>query len=154
MLSDPTFYVLVAFCIFFAFAGKPLLKAITSQLDSSISKIGYDIDLAIQQRDQAQQFLNDTKLRYHHALKLSQETLQQAQELSQAWRQESHDKIKMIVEKKSMMAEQRIELIQNMALDQIKSQLADLVIQDLQSLISNQNKTIQALPILKAMKNS
>jgi F-type H+-transporting ATPase subunit b len=154
MFSDPTFYVLVAFLIFFAFAGKPLFKAITSQLDSSISKIGYDIDLATQQKDQAQQFLNDTKLRYHNALKLSQDTLLQAHELSQAWRKESDEKIKQIVEKKSVMADQRIQLIKKVAIDQIKSQLADLTLKDLQSMIAKQNKSSNYSPIIKAIKDA
>jgi F-type H+-transporting ATPase subunit b len=154
MLSDPTFYVLIAFLIFFAFAGKPLFKALASSLDSSISKIEYDIDHATQQKDQAQQFLNDTKLRYHQAINLSQDTLQQAQELAQAWRQESKEKITEIVEKKTMIANQRVELIKKMAMDQIRFQLADLVIQDLKSMISEQSKSTNLQPVLKAFQNT
>ncbi|MBN9565810.1 MAG: hypothetical protein J0G29_06955 [Alphaproteobacteria bacterium] len=154
MFADPTFYVLVAFLIFFAFAGKPIFKALTFNLDVGISKIESEIDHATLQKDQAQQFLNDTKLRYHQAIKLSQDTVQQAQELTQAWRQESKEKITALVEKKTLLAEQRIELIKKLAVDQIKSQLADLVTQDLQSTIFEQNKSTNLQPVLKVIQNT
>ena len=128
MLSDPTFYVLIAFTLFFVCAGKPLYKAVTGALDGQIKKIETDIDHATRAREEAQLFLNETKLKLHQATKVSQDILAQAKEIIASLELQADQNLKEMLIKRRQLADNRMTLLITQAQQEIRSVLADEII--------------------------
>lgn len=152
MFEDPSFYVLVSFILFFLFAGRPILRFIKGGLDSEIHNIKQDIEDATSQRDEAQVFLNDAKLKYHQAIKAAQDMVTQAKELDLVLKKECQERIKIIVDKKISMAEQKIGLLQNESFKYIQERLSVLVIDQLRQKILNEKTSFHVQEALEVLK--
>ena len=138
MLSDPTFYVLVAFVLFFLGAGKPLYKALTQALDGQINKIETDLEQATRLREEAQSFLNETKIKLHKASKLAEEMMHQARDVTESLETEAEMHLKSLLEKKRQLAENRIQLLLTQAEIEIRSTLAEAVMDKVQKSLAGE----------------
>ena len=133
MLSDPTFYVLIAFVLFFLGAGKPLYKALTGALDAQINKIETDLEQATRLREEAQTLLNETKLKSHKATKFSEEIINQAREMTESLQEKAQAHLKSTIQKKKQLAENRIQVLFSQAEKEVRSALADAVLERVQT---------------------
>ena len=142
MLSDPTFYVLIAFVLFFMGAGKPLYKAITGALDGQIQKIETDLDEATCGREEAQVFLNETKLKLHQATKISQEILAQARELVESMENQAQVALKETLVKRRQLANNRVNILVAQAEQELRGLLADEVLASVKTSLKRQKPDI------------
>ncbi len=153
MLNDPTFYVLVAFVLFFTGAGKPLYKAITGALDSQIQKIEMDLGAATREREEAQVFLNETKLKLHQANKISQEILLKARDLVESMENQAKIALKETIMKRKQMANNRLDLLVAQAEQEIRELLADEVLTHVKTSLRRQKQDValdQSIAIISA----
>ncbi|MGB0748930.1 MAG: F0F1 ATP synthase subunit B, partial [Magnetospiraceae bacterium] len=76
--EDPTFWVALAFLIFFALAGKKMFGIATAGLDARAETIRTQIEEAQTLRDEAQQLLADNKRRHREAVEEAKEIVAKA----------------------------------------------------------------------------
>jgi F-type H+-transporting ATPase subunit b len=132
MLSDPTFYVLLAFILFFLGAGKPLYKALTGALDTQINKIETDLTQATTLREEAQILLNETKLKSHKATKVSEDIIAQARDITESLQAQAQAHLKSTILKKKQLAENRIQILFSQSEKEVRTALADAVLASVQ----------------------
>ena len=98
MLSDPQFWVLVAFIIFIGLIFKPVKKNLTSNLDIKINEIKDSLNQAEKIKNDAQQTLSEIKKRQNDVkqeiIVIQQEAKEKITTIEQTANQKLNEKIK------------------------------------------------------------
>ena len=109
MLSDPQFWVAVAFVIFIIAIFNPVKKILNSSLDSKIKEIKNSIEEAENLKDETQITLSNIKKRQNEVELEIKEINEKAKEMIQILVSSSKIKFNKLSEKKEILAQAKIE---------------------------------------------
>ena len=109
MLSDPQFWVAIAFIIFVIAIFNPVRKMLSSNLDNKINEIKESIEEAENLKDETQITLSNIKKRQNEVEIEIKEINKNAKEKIKQLESESRLKLKQLSEKKELLAKVKIE---------------------------------------------
>lgn len=109
MLSDPQFWVAVAFVIFIAAIFNPVRKMLSSSLDSKINEIKENIEEAEKLRNDSQVTLSEIKKRQNEVKLEIKEIHTNSKEKIKILETQAQIKLSEQISKKEMLAKEKIE---------------------------------------------
>jgi F-type H+-transporting ATPase subunit b len=128
MLNDPTFWVLIAFLIFFALVGRKLFAAATSGLDARAQRIKQEIDEAQRLREEAQALLAGYQRRQREALKDAEAIVAHAREEAKIVRKEAATALETALKRREEAALEKIAQAEVAAVTQVRDLTVDLAL--------------------------
>ncbi|MCR9257016.1 MAG: F0F1 ATP synthase subunit B [Alphaproteobacteria bacterium] len=128
MFSDPTFWVLVAFVIFFVLVAKKGSAFITEGLDKRSAGIKAKLDEAESLREEAQAMLASYKRKQKDALKEAEEILNHAREQSKINQEQAAKDLDAQLTRREQQIADRIGQAEAQALADVRGKAADIAI--------------------------
>ena len=152
MFSDPQFWVAVSFILFIAAIFNPVRKTLTSSLDSQIKDIKNKIDEVENLKNEAQKALDELKERESKVEKeiqnLNLETEKRIAELKDI----SKTKLTDQIEKRKILAENKIEQLVRDTNNSIKNYISSVAIEATRNvLLQNLSKDKKSALIEKSI---
>tara|TARA_B100000214_G_scaffold127711_1_gene90823 strand:- start:2047 stop:2532 length:486 start_codon:yes stop_codon:yes gene_type:complete len=129
MFSDPQFWVAVSFILFIAAIFNPVRKMLVSSLDAQISEIKTKIEEAENLKNEAQKTLSELKKREAEVEKEIEKFKTDAENKISELKNLSSKKLSDQIEKKKILADNRIEQLLRDTNQNIKSYIADIAIE-------------------------
>ena len=129
MFSDPQFWVAVSFILFIAAIFNPVRKMLVSSLDAQISEIKTKIEEAENLKNEAQNTLSELKKREAEVEKEIEKFKTDAENKISELKNLSSIKLSDQIEKKKILADNRIEQLLRDTNQNIKSYIADIAIE-------------------------
>ena len=141
MFSDPQFWVAVSFILFIAAIFNPVRKILTSSLDAQIKDIKNKIDEVENLRNEAQKALDELKERETKVEKEIQNLNLESEKKITALKNISTSKLTDQIEKRKILAENKIEQLVRDTNNSIKNYISSIAIEATKNiLIQNLNK--------------
>ncbi|MDA9749158.1 hypothetical protein N9U75_03295 [Pelagibacteraceae bacterium] len=144
MFSDPQFWVAVSFILFIAAIFNPVRKILTSSLDAQIKDIKNKIDEVENLKNEAQKALNELKERETKVEKEIQNLNLESEKRIAELKDISTSKLTDQIEKRKILAENKIEQILRDTKLSIKNYISNVTIEVttniIQKNLSNQKK--------------
>ena len=141
MFSDPQFWVAVSFILFIAAIFNPVLKILTSSLDAQIKDIKNKIDEVENLRNEAQKALDELKERDTKVEKEIQNLNLESEKRIAELKNISTSKLTDQIEKRKILAENKIEQLVRDTNNSIKNYISSVAIEATKNiLIQNLNK--------------
>lgn len=129
MFQDPTFWVGVAFVLFFAvlvyYKVPPL---IARQLDARAEKIRAELDEAKRLREEAQLLFADYQRRQHEAMQTAEEIVAKAKEDAEILRLQSVKELEITLARRQELAENKIRQAEEKAIAEVQGVAVDVAI--------------------------
>ena len=129
MFSDPQFWVAVSFILFIAAIFNPVRKMLVSSLDAQISEIKTKIEQAENLKNEAQKTLSELKKKEAEVEKEIEKFKTDAENKISELKNLSSKKLSDQIEKKKILADNRIEQLLRDTNQNIKSYIADIAIE-------------------------
>ena len=129
MFSDPQFWVAVSFISFIAAIFNPVRKMLVSSLDAQISEIKTKIEEAENLKNEAQKTLSELKKREAEVEKEIEKFKTDAENKISELKNLSSKKLSDQIEKKKILADNRIEQLLRDTNQNIKSYITDIAIE-------------------------
>ena len=129
MFSDPQFWVAVSFILFIVAIFNPVRKMLVSSLDAQISEIKTKIEEAENLKNEAQKTLSELKKREAEVEKEIEKFKTDAENKISELKNLSSKKLSDQIEKKKILADNRIEQLLRDTNQNIKSYIADIAIE-------------------------
>ena len=129
MFSDPQFWVAVSFILFIAAIFNPVRKMLVSSLDAQISEIKTKIEEAENLKNEAKKTLSELKKREAEVEKEIKKFKTDAENKISELKNLSSKKLSDQIEKKKILADNRIEQLLRDTNQNIKSYIADIAIE-------------------------
>ena len=129
MFSDPQFWVAVSFILFIAAIFNPVRKMLVSSLDAQISEIKTKIEEAENLKNEAQNTLSELKKREAEVEKEIEKFKTDAENKISELKNLSSKKLSDQIDKKKILAENRIEQLLRDTNQNIKSYITDIAIE-------------------------
>jgi F-type H+-transporting ATPase subunit b len=108
ILHSPEVWVAIAFVIFIALAGKPIVRGIGKMLDDRAAKIRMDLSEAEKLRDEAEKLLAEYQRRQREALKEAEGILAHAKDEAERIRREAAANIDAALKRRERQAMEKI----------------------------------------------
>ena len=141
MFSDPQFWVAVSFILFIAAIFNPVRKILTSSLDAQIKDIKNKIDEVENIKNEAQKALDELKDREAKVEKEIQNLYLESEKKITALKNISTSKLTDQIEKRKILAENKIEQLVRDTNNSIKNYISSVAIEATKNiLIQNLNK--------------
>ena len=141
MFSDPQFWVAVSFILFIAAIFNPVRKILTSSLDAQIKDIKNKIDEVESLKNEAQKALDDLKERETKVEKEIQNLNLESEKRIAELKDISTSKLTDQIEKRKILAENKIEQLVRDTNNSIKNYISSVAIEATKNiLIQNLNK--------------
>ena len=141
MFSDPQFWVAVSFILFIAAIFNPVRKILTSSLDAQIKDIKNKIDEVENLKNEAQKALDELKERETKVEKEIQNLKLESEKKITELKDISVSKLTDQVEKRKILAENKIEQLVRDTNNSIKNYISSVAIEATKNiLIQNLNK--------------
>ena len=141
MFSDPQFWVAVSFILFIAAIFNPVRKILTSSLDAQIKDIKNKIDEVENLKNEAQKALNELKERETKVEKEIQNLNLESEKRIAELKDISTTKLTDQIEKRKILAENKIEQLVRDTNNSIKNYISSIAIEATKNiLIQNLNK--------------
>ncbi len=141
MFSDPQFWVAVSFILFIAAIFNPVRKILTSSLDAQIKDIKNKIDEVENLKNEAQKALDELKERETKVEKEIQNLNLESQKRIAELKDISTTKLTDQIEKRKILAENKIEQLVRDTNNSIKNYISSVAIEATKNiLIQNLNK--------------
>lgn len=137
MFTNPTFWFLVSFVLFFVFFGRAIWGAISSGLDTRSKRIEADIQEAMEMREQAQSMLNDIKKKQLEAGAHADAILEHARLEAERLRADAAKELDEYMTHREQLVVQRIEMAEREALKDIRDTAIKLAIQASEKIMMN-----------------
>ena len=137
MFSDPQFWVAVSFLLFIAAIFNPVRKMLTSNLDSQIKEIKSKIDEAENLRADAQNTLNELKLKQSNVEKEIEILKNNSDAKMKALKELSLKKLSEQIEKKQILANNKIDQLLRDTNNTIKLYIANISIEATTNLLKH-----------------
>jgi F-type H+-transporting ATPase subunit b len=128
ILHSPEVWVAVAFVIFIALAGKPIVRGIGKMLDDRAAKIRMDLSEAEKLRDEAEKLLAEYQRRQREALKEAEGILAHAKDEAERIRREAAANIDAALKRRERQAMEKIAQAEAQAVAEVRNQAVDLAI--------------------------
>ena len=141
MFSDPQFWVAVSFILFIAAIFNPVRKILTSSLDAQIKDIKNKIDEVENLKNEAQKALDELKERETKVEKEIQNLNLESEKRIAELKDISTSKLTDQIEKRKILAENKIEQLVRDTNNSIKNYISSIAIEATKNiLIQNLNK--------------
>ena len=141
MFSDPQFWVAVSFILFIAAIFNPVRKILTSSLDTQIKEIKNKIDEVENLKNEAQKALDELKERETKVEKEIQDLNLESEKRIAELKDISTTKLIDQIEKRKILAENKIEQLVRDTNNSIKNYISSVAIEATKNiLIQNLNK--------------
>jgi len=141
MFSDPQFWVAVSFILFIAAIFNPVRKILTSSLDAQIKDIKNKIDEVENLKNEAQKALDELKDRETKVEKEIQNLKLESEKRIAELKNISTSKLTDQIEKRKILAENKIEQLVRDTNNSIKNYISSIAIEATKNiLIQNLNK--------------
>ena len=141
MFSDPQFWVAVSFILFIAAIFNPVRKILTSSLDEQIKDIKNKIDEVENLKNEAQKALDELKERETKVEKEIQNLILESEKRIAELKDISATKLTDQIEKRKILAENKIEQLVRDTNNSIKNYISSVAIEATKNiLIQNLNK--------------
>ena len=141
MFSDPQFWVAVSFILFIAAIFNPVRKILTSSLDAQIKDIKNKIDEVENLKNEAQKALDELKEREAKVEKEIQNLQSESEKRIVAFKDTSASKLTEQIEKRKILAENKIEQLIRDTNNSIKNYISSVAIEATRNiLLQNLNK--------------
>ena len=141
MFSDPQFWVAVSFILFIAAIFNPVRKILTSSLDEQIKDIKNKIDEVENLKKEAQKALDELKERETKVEKEIQQLNLESEKRISELKDISASKLTDQIEKRKILAENKIEQLVRDTNNSIKNYISSVAIEATKNiLIQNLNK--------------
>ena len=137
MFSDPQFWVAVSFILFIAAIFNPVRKILISSLDSQINEIKLKIDDAETLKKEAQKTLSELKIRETDVQKEIQELKLNSEKKINELKELSSKKLSEQIEKRKLLAENKIEQLLRDTKSNIKNHISNAAIEATKSILNN-----------------
>jgi F-type H+-transporting ATPase subunit b len=144
MLNDPTFWVLVAFVIFFGLIGKKVWTAATGALDARAGKIKADLDEAEKIREEAQDLLAQYQRKQRDAAKETEQIVDRARAEAERYGKQAQENLEKALARREQLATDRIAYAEKAAIDDIRRMAADIAIKATRRLLAEEIKGARA----------
>ena len=157
MFSDPQFWVAVSFILFIAAIFNPVRKILTSSLDGQINEIKNKIDESENIKNEAQKTLSESKKR-EQQVEIEIKTLSDnAEKKIVELEEQSKQKLKDQIEKRKILAENKIDQLVRDANLSIKNYISSTAINTtihiLNNNLSNEKKSSLISESIKEMNS-
>ena len=129
MFSDPQFWVAVSFILFIAAIFNPVRKILTSSLDAQINDIKNKIDEVENLKNEAQKALDELKEREAKVEKEIQNLKLESEKRIVAFKDTSASKLTYQIEKRKILAENKIEQLIRDTNNSIKNYISNVAIE-------------------------
>ncbi len=153
MFADPQFWVAVSFILFLAAIFNPVRKILVSSLDAQISEIKLKIDETEKLKNDAQKTLNELKLREveveKEIEKLRSNSVKKINDLQEI----SSKKLSEQIEKRKILAENKIDLLIRDANLSIKNYISNSAIEATTKILMNKLTTDKDTELIKKSIN-
>jgi len=126
--EDPTFFVAVAFVLFFVIFGKKLGGTIATMLDDRAQKISDEIEQATRLREEAQELLASYEKKQHEALKEAESIVTAAKQEAERLATEAAAQLENSLKRSEQLAKDRIGQAEAQAIAEVKAQAVNLAI--------------------------
>tara|TARA_E500000331_G_C16960159_1_gene584556 strand:+ start:96 stop:581 length:486 start_codon:yes stop_codon:yes gene_type:complete len=141
MFSDPQFWVAVSFILFIAAIFNPVRKILTSSLDAQINDIKNKLDDVENIKNEAQKALDELKEREAKVEKEIQNLQSESEKRIVAFKDTSASKLTEQIEKRKILAENKIEQLIRDTNNSIKNYISSVAIEATRNiLLQNLNK--------------
>lgn len=136
--ADSTFWVAMAFVVFFVVFGKKLVAVGGAMLDDRADKIKADLDEAAKLREEAQDLLASYEKKQHEALKEAESIVQGAKDEAERLAQEAHEQLERSLTRAEQQAQDRIKQAESQAIADVKDQAVDLAMAAAKTVLEKQ----------------
>tara|TARA_Y100000590_G_C15709543_1_gene1009831 strand:+ start:1375 stop:1860 length:486 start_codon:yes stop_codon:yes gene_type:complete len=140
MLSDPQFWVFIAFVIFIIAIFKPVKKLLISNLDTKINEIKNNIEEAEKIKNQAQQTLSEIKKRQNDLETIIKNISIESKEKIILIEKNSNIKLNELIEKRNQIAKIKVEQMTREAKESIKKHVIENTIKTIIEIFENKLK--------------
>ncbi len=137
MFSDPQFWVAISFILFIAAIFNPVRKILTSSLDVQIKDIKNKIDEAENLKIEAQKALDELKVRQSKVEKEIQNLNLESEERIAELKDMSTSKLTDQIEKKKILAENKIEQLVRETNISLKDYISGIAIETARNFLSH-----------------
>lgn len=137
MLSDPTFWIAVAFVLFTALVAKKAWVSATTALDARAEEIKTKLDEAKQLREEAQAAKANYQRLQRDAVKEAEDILAHAKDEAQRMRADGEKKLEAALARREQLAVEKIQAAEANALQEVRSQMVDLAVAATRQLIEH-----------------
>lgn len=134
-LFDVTFWVAMAFVVFFALLGKKLMTIILSGLDGRSARIAKELEEATRLKEEAKSILALYQRKHHRMMEEADEMLAHAREEAGRIVEQSKAKLDEELNKRTEMALQRIATMEARVMQDIRDQAVDITVSAARRLI-------------------
>jgi len=124
--EHPTFWVAVAFVLFFVLFGKKMVGVIGAMLDERSAAILSQIDEATRLREEAQDMLASYEKKQHEALKEAESIVKAAKEEALRLAAEASEQLDHNLKRSEQLASDRIAQAQAQAIAEVKGMAVDI----------------------------
>ena len=143
-MSDPTFWVGLAFVIFVAAVYKPVSKMMAAALDARAEKIKHELDEAVRLREEAQTLLAGYERRQNEALKEAEDILGHAREEAERQTRQAGEALEVFIRRREAQAVDRIARAEEEATADVRNAAVELAMATTRKLIISELKEDRA----------
>ena len=128
LLSDPTFWTLIAFVIFVAAVFRPVKKALLGGLDSRIDEIRSEVEQAQKLREEAQALLASYQRKQREAAQEAEDIIKRAKEDAELHRAEAERELAAMLKRQEELSVEKIAQAEATAVQEVREMAVDLAI--------------------------
>lgn len=151
--SDPAFWVLVSFSVFFILAWKPVWKAVTTALDARSAQIREELDKAVRLREEAQAILARYQKQERESLLEAERIVEQTKADAKAMAEKAEADLKSSLEKRKQIAMNKIAQAETKAMQAVQQHVVDIAASAARTVIQEELAKGQAAELLKLATN-
>lgn len=158
LFANPNFWLGVAFVIFLIIALKPIVKIVLSMLDGRIQEVEERMQEAIKLKEEALEMRAQAERMQHEAVEEAKRLIAYAEKDAELIQSQGLENLQKTIEKKQASVKQRIQMMEDRALADLRNQTAHISGQALNQLIDENfsdsdddaliDETIEKLPQL------
>ncbi len=138
LLSDPPFWVGVAFVIFLLITGRKLFQGITKMLDDRSALIARTLSEAEKLRDEARKAHDAAKKALDDSARMAAEIVSQANNEAKALTQRAADERTALIARREQQAVDRIAQAEAVAAKQVRDAAIDVALEATRALLRDQ----------------
>ncbi|OEJ67934.1 hypothetical protein BEN30_07735 [Magnetovibrio blakemorei] len=152
--QDTTFFVAVAFVLFFVFFGKKLFAAMASSLDDRAQKIKDQIEEATRLREEAQELLASYEKKQHEALKEAANIVKAAKDEAERLSVEAAEQLDASLKRAERLAKDRIAQAEVQAIAEVRTLAINIAMEATQRVLEQDVSATKADALIDtAIKN-
>jgi F-type H+-transporting ATPase subunit b len=136
-LSNPETWVAIAFIIFVALSGKPLVRMIGKTLDARAARIKAELDEARALRDEAQKLLADYQKKQQEAMRDAEAIVRQARGEAERLKTEAAANLDAAFARREKMAMDKIAQAEAQAVADVRNHAIDVAVAAAEQLLKS-----------------